>query len=323
MSKSDLKPVAQAYIEGTPIIVSVIVNTFNHGKYLRENFESILSQQVNFNIEILVHDDCSSDDTVQVIKEYETKYPNIIKPIYEKQNQFSRGVEIDAAFNYPRVLGKYVAMCEGDDKWVDDFKLHKQVSYLESHPKISAYIAKTIRYNMRDNKFGYYGLAIDRFSKKYSLKDLIKGKDFSVSSLLARKEFFVPPFPEFINFFAGFTDIQLGYYFALHNKIYYDCHPMSMYRQYSSDTSFTSSFSQSKQDEKNKIYENRIKVLELLSLVVPQKYKKLLAKRIRQEKFTLLVIKNDIEALKSKEFNGLYKRKLRHEKIKRLLKIHK
>ena len=312
-NRHSLKTVAEAFDPARPIVVSVIVDTFNHANYLKENLDSILSQLVDFNIEILIHDDCSKDNTQEIIRDYERKYPQIIKPIYQK--------EIDAAFNYPRIKGQYVAMCEGDDKWIDDYKLFKQTNYLNKHPKISAYIAKTIRYNMRDNKYGFYGLAVDKRSKKYTLKDLVRGKDFSVSSFLARKEFFVPPFPKFINLFVGFTDIQLGYYFALHNKIYYDCHPMSFYRQYSSQTSFTASFSKLDLEKKIRTYENRIKVLELLGDVIPSKYKKDLEKRIRLEKFTNLVIINDVEALKTKEFKKMYNRKMRHEKIKKFLNI--
>ena len=214
-------------------------------------------------------------------------------------------------------------MCEGDDKWIDELKLHKQVTYLDKHPKISAYIAKTIRYNMRDNKYGFYGLAVDKFSKKYTLKDIIKGKDFSVSSLMARKEFFVPPFPDFVNVFVGFTDIQLGYYFAFKNKIYYDSHPMSLYRQYSSPTSFTSAFSNLDLEKKIDTYEKRVMVLEMVVKHVPKKYKGMLLRRIRQEKFTILVIKKDVDSLESKEYKHLYHRKKRHERIKNLLGIKK
>lgn len=320
-NKKNLKNVPNAFVEGEQIVVSVIVDVFNHAKYLRQNFDSILSQKVNFNVEILVHDDCSNDGSQEIIREYEKKYPQIIKPIYQVKNQYSQNIEIDAEYNYPRIAGDFVAMCEGDDYWCDDCKLYKQVSYLRKHKNISAYIARTIRLNLRDNKKGYYGLAKDCFSKKYTLKDLIKGKDFSISSLLARKEYFEKPFPDFVNIFVGFTDIQLGYYLCLNHKIYYDSHPMSVYRQYSSPTSFTSSFSKLDEDSKLKTYENRIKVLELLLEVVPHRYRNILVKRIKQERFTLLVIKKDYDALNSNEFIKLFKRKQRHERIKKVLKI--
>ena len=96
-------------------------------------------QKTNFSIEILVHDDCSTDDTMSIIREYTEKYPNIIKPIIQKENQFSKGIRsILASFMYPKCIGKYIALCEGDDYWIDENKLQKQVDFLESHPDYSA-----------------------------------------------------------------------------------------------------------------------------------------------------------------------------------------
>lgn len=320
-NKPILKTIPSAFDPQKEVMISIIVDTFNHEKYIEENLNSILNQKVNFNVEILVHDDCSSDKTVEIIKKYEKKYPNIIKAIYQKENQFSKNIEIDSAFNYPRIKGVYVGMVEGDDKLIDELKLYKQVTYLEKHPKISACIAKTIRYNMKNNTFGYYGLAKGKFSRKYSLSDFIKGRDFSISSMLARREFFVPPFPDFINYFAGFTDIQLGFYFSLKNKVYYSSKPMSLYRQYSSPTSFTASFSSLSEEKKLAVYEKRIHVLTLLLNEVPIKNKKMLEHRIRKEKFILYLIKKDFDKLNSREYKRLYSRKRRHDFIKKILKI--
>ena len=316
-----LKTIPDAFDSSKEIMVSIIVDTFNHENYIEENLESILNQKVDFNVEILVHDDCSTDRTAEVIRKYEKKFPEIIKVIYQKENQFSKNIEIDSAFNYPRIKGKYVGMVEGDDKLIDKYKLYKQVTYLDKHPKISACIAKTIRFNMRNNSYGYYGLAKGNISRKYSLSDFIKGRDFSISSMLARKEFFVPPFPDFINYFAGFTDIQLGFYFALKNKVYYSSKPMSLYRQYSSPTSFTASFSNLSSEKKLKVYEKRIHVLTLLLKEVPKKYKKILNSRIKQEKFNLYVIQNNLDKLNTKEYKSLYLRKKRHDFIKKLLGV--
>ena len=74
------------------------------------------------------------DGVEEYIKEYEEKYPDIIKPIYQKENQYSKGVPVTKTFNFPRVKGKYVALCEGDDYWIDPLKLQKQVDFLERHP---------------------------------------------------------------------------------------------------------------------------------------------------------------------------------------------
>ena len=116
------------------IIVSIITLTYNHEPYIRECLDGILMQQTSFKFELLIHDDASTDNTANIIREYESKYPEIIKPIYQIENQDSKKVPIGATYLYPRAKGKYIALCEGDDYWTDPLKLQKQVDYLELHP---------------------------------------------------------------------------------------------------------------------------------------------------------------------------------------------
>lgn len=115
------------------LLVSVCCITYNHGPYIRQCLNGMLMQQTNFAIEILIHDDASTDDTADIIREYEVLSPHIIKPIYQKENQYSKGVKVGAVYNYSRAQGKYIAICEGDDYWTDPLKLQKQVDYLEAH----------------------------------------------------------------------------------------------------------------------------------------------------------------------------------------------
>jgi len=106
-------------------IVSICCITYNHEKYIRDAIEGFLMQKTLFPIEILIHGDASTDKTADIIKEYEVKYPDIIKPIYQTENQFSKGVSISATYQFPRARGKYIAICEGDDYWTDPHKLQK------------------------------------------------------------------------------------------------------------------------------------------------------------------------------------------------------
>ena len=117
------------------IIVSISCITYNHARYIRQCLDGFLKQKTNFRFEILIHDDCSTDGTTEIIKEYEQKYPGIVRPLYEEKNQYSLGKPIGTqVWNLPRAKGKYIAMCEGDDYWIDPYKLQKQVDFLESHP---------------------------------------------------------------------------------------------------------------------------------------------------------------------------------------------
>ena len=117
------------------VAVSVICNAYNHGRYIKDALEGFIMQKTNFVFEVLIHDDASTDNTADIIREYEAKYPDIIKPIYQTENQYTRGGV--GRFQIPRVKGKYVAYCEGDDYWTDPYKLQRQFDALEAHPEIN------------------------------------------------------------------------------------------------------------------------------------------------------------------------------------------
>jgi glycosyltransferase involved in cell wall biosynthesis len=123
-------------MSSTTPLVSISCITYNQGKYLRQCLDGFLSQERDFDIEILLHDDASTDETPQIIQEYTTRYPDIIFPVIQKENQYSKGVRgMMPRFNFPRARGKYIALCEGDDWWLDTRKLQKQVDALESNPE--------------------------------------------------------------------------------------------------------------------------------------------------------------------------------------------
>ncbi len=119
----------------TKPVVSICVTTYNHAKYLRKTLESFLCQRCEYPYEILVHDDVSTDGTIDILKEYAAKYPEIVKPLFEEENQYSKGVPINETFNFPRAQGKYIALCEGDDYWLDETKLQRQIAHMEQDPE--------------------------------------------------------------------------------------------------------------------------------------------------------------------------------------------
>ena len=119
------------------IRVSVICNAYNHERYIEKALKGFVSQKTNFDYEILIHDDASTDGTAAIIRKYESLYPDIIKPIYQEKNQYSQKVAITDTIQIPRAQGDYIAFCEGDDYWIDEFKLQKQFDILEKHPNIN------------------------------------------------------------------------------------------------------------------------------------------------------------------------------------------
>lgn len=117
------------------VVVRCIV--FNHGKFIERCLQGFLIQETTFPFEVFVHDDASTDESAAVIRRYAERYPLILKPVYENENQYSKK---DGSFFrttwQPVIQGghKYIALCEGDDYWTDPKKLQKQVEYMESHP---------------------------------------------------------------------------------------------------------------------------------------------------------------------------------------------
>ncbi len=123
--------------EKNPVMVSIYCVVYNHEAYLRQCLDGFVMQKTNFRFEAIVHDDVSQDGSVEIIKEYAERYPNIIKPIYEHENQWSKGsLNIDMIMQ-PALIGKYVAFCDGDDFWTDPNKLQAQFDAMEKNPDCS------------------------------------------------------------------------------------------------------------------------------------------------------------------------------------------
>lgn len=120
------------------VLVSICCITYNHELYIRDALNGFLSQKTNFRYEIVIHDDASTDKTAEIIREYEKKYPELIRAIYQKENQYSKNQPNKQWLHdieEQNCRGKYIAVCEGDDYWIDAQKLQLQVDYLEGHPE--------------------------------------------------------------------------------------------------------------------------------------------------------------------------------------------
>ncbi len=118
-------------------LVSVIVICYNHEKYIRDCLDGILMQKTDFPIEIIVGDDCSTDNTLSIIHEYKQKYPEIITAVSSDKNLWSQGVSMTYTLLCPHAKGKYLAFCEGDDYWINPMKLQFQADFLERNPDYS------------------------------------------------------------------------------------------------------------------------------------------------------------------------------------------
>ncbi len=207
-----------------PIMVSVVVATYNHEKYIAQTIDGILMQETNFRVEILVNDDASTDSTAQIVKEYNREYPQLFRNFYQPENQYSKGVKPWIDILFPIAKGKYIAICEGDDYWTDPLKLQKQVDFLEEHPEYSMVCGgfKSVNTvtgeeitaikdveNSIDNTEQGFDITLERFFKQWLTKTL---------TLVYRTELYNP------NDFKDYKytkDVHLNYHLLKRGKGYY------------------------------------------------------------------------------------------------------
>ncbi len=209
------------------IMVSVYCLAYNHEKYIRDTLEGFVNQKTNFEYEVWVHDDASTDNTTMVIEEYARRYPTIIKPIIQKENQYSKGIGITRNYIYPHLNGKYTAMCEGDDYWCDVNKLQKQVDFLEKHNDYVACVHNTKCYNCINGQIKLFNSS--KRDRDVYIEDILQSgsAQFHFSSIVYRTEYKGLP-QSFIA--KGFGDYSLAIYLATKGRIHYMKDVMSVYR---------------------------------------------------------------------------------------------
>ncbi len=186
------------------------------------------AKKTNFAFELLIHDNASTDGTADIIREYEAKYPDIVKPIYQTENKYSKGVKISSTYQLPRAKGKYIALCEGDDYWTDPLKLQKQVDFMEANPEYSLcfHNAKVI-YQDEDKESHIFANIEDR---KYSASEIYETWYIQTATTLLKKESLFKNIDILKNNKFYYGDNPLFCILSLDGKIFGMKNIMSIYR---------------------------------------------------------------------------------------------
>lgn len=215
-----------------PIMLSICCLTYNHAPYIRECLNGFLMQQVNFPIEIIVHDDASTDDTQDILQEYQAQYPDLFHLILQSENQYSKGSNTIFEYLFSKVKGKYIAFCEGDDYWTDPHKLQKQVDFLEMHPDYSLCCHATKQFIQQTGELCDWKLPkqVEGRSFSFTCRDWTNyGWFFWPLSVVFRKDaldlYFLSAFPQF-------RDVHTFYTLLRHGKGYFFQEQMSVYRRH-------------------------------------------------------------------------------------------
>ncbi len=303
------------------IAVSVICNTYNHGAYIKDALQGFVMQKTTFPFEVLIHDDASTDNTADIIREYEAKYPEIIKPIYQTENQYSKGVIISAAFQHPRAKGRYIALCEGDDYWTDPYKLQKQFDALEKHPEIDMCAHAAYKID------GTTGVICGKMAPKKIEEEkiipveqvILEGGNgyISTASILYRKSMRenVPEFRKIVS-----IDYTIQINGALRGGLLYIGEFMSAYR-----TNVSGSWT-------NRVWANREKrlahldrtlnMLKVLNEETEYRYKDAIEKRILLTEISKLTVDSNYKEMLAKRYRPAFKTFSFRRKVKTIIKAY-
>lgn len=210
-------------------ILSVVVLAYNHELYIKECLDSIIKQQTDFNFDIIVHDDASTDGTVDTIKEYKEGFPNLFKTIFQKENQFSKDRALFSKIILPQITSKYIAICEGDDFWTHSNKLQKQVDFLEKNPDyVMAFHDVNVLQNKNSNKTYKYSPYL---TKTLNFNNLLYKTEIPTCSIIVRRLSIPLPIPEWISD-CVMEDTPIKLLIASQGKTRYFPEKMATYRRH-------------------------------------------------------------------------------------------
>ena len=299
------------------ILVSICCITYNHEKFIADAIEGFLMQKTNFGIEIIIHDDASTDKTAEINRQYQKRYPDLIKAVCQTVNQYSLGVDIFESNIFPLIRGKYIAICEGDDYWIDPNKLQKQVDYLENNPgcTMTFHAAKVVN---SENKF-------IELMKPYRENRLCTAGDICLggggfiptASIVYRKELMNNP-PRWY-YKQSFKDFQLMLIVSKQGYAYYIDEIMSIYRT-GVPGSWTDKLFNSPDSEIRLIAQARshIDVLRNFNEYSNHKYDDEVSKAILDQEFKILDIEKKLKEMKELKYKDQYKTL----NVRRKMKLH-
>ncbi len=173
-------------------VVSVCVQTYQHARFIATCLDSIVSQETNFEFEVLVGEDRSRDGTRDVCMEYARKYPHLIRLfLHDRSNQITINGTVTGRFNlyhnFTSSQGRYIAICEGDDFWVDRQKLQKQVEFLDNHQEFMFSFHNAIPVDAEDRPIGSPVLG-EGFHSDYSQEQILSGARLPTASVCFRRD---------------------------------------------------------------------------------------------------------------------------------------
>ena len=219
-----------------PLLLSVIMITYGHESFIKQAVEGVLNQKCDFNFELVIANDCSPDNTDEIVNNIIENHPQAHKIKYIKQKS-NIGMMPNFIYAVSSGIGKYIALCEGDDYWVDPLKVQKQIDFLEANPEFNFSMGRVDVLIQKSGEIKKMIEHVDPNIKEiYTLKDYIKNPFSQTSSFVFKNS--KEPFPDwFYNVHAGDQSLVI-LKTGITAKIKYHKDLFSIYRVNESSVSF-------------------------------------------------------------------------------------
>jgi glycosyltransferase involved in cell wall biosynthesis len=302
------------------IMVSVVCTAYNHEAFIRSALDGFVMQKTNFPFEVLIHDDASTDGTADIIREYAEQYPEIIRPILQTENQYSKKIPITNEIILPKARGKYVAFCEGDDFWTDETKLQKQVDFLEKNPDYVACAHNSV-FHFCSGKEEDKLTVVYQEERDMTFQDAISGMEYCYqsSALVVRRACLLPP-PDFYEIAVGFGigDVPRAIWFTIQGKVRFFPWVMSTYRYMSSATAWSAA-----NFNLERIVRYQKGIVEMLEMVkhhVDSERIKLIDQNILKRNFIVLDLEDRFDEMMKMPYLPLWREKPLLFRIKTVVK---
>ena len=310
-------------MEATSCKVSVVCTAYNHEPFLRDALEGFLCQRTDFPYEVLVNDDASTDGTAAILREYAEKYPTLIRPIYQTENQFSKGLShLYDAILYPAARGRYIALCEGDDCWTDPEKLQRQADFLDAHPDYGACVHNTLARYMDGSIPDAVLFPAGTGDRDVPFETIVQGMShaFHTSSVMARRELLLDP-PEFraVASAYGFLDYASALGLCLRGKIRFLDRCMSVYRIGSNPAAWSAGVDR-QYGKLRQFVSGEIAMLKALLPRLDGERAEQARQVILEREYELLDIEGRVDEMVRPPYDAIYRRKSAGYKLKHSLK---
>ena len=208
------------------VMVSVAMVTYNHEAFIAQAIESVIMQNTDFMVELVIGEDCSTDGTRAIVAEYARKYPELVRTILHEHNM---GGQVNSISVLQSCRGKYIAALEGDDYWTDPLKLQKQVEFMDNHPNCSMSFHRIYRLDQTTGEMKIWRFKYQPSKPFYSLNDIVRGSFYIRTCSIMLRNGLIQNFPRWL-YEIPTGDWAIHVLYAQQGKVGFIDQAMSVYQ---------------------------------------------------------------------------------------------